>query len=292
MKHTISNEYLTAVVDDNGAELQSLKVRDSGRELMWQADARYWDRCAPILFPATGGLWNGTYRMGGKSYPMPKHGFMRDEVWNVLITEKDRLTFVYEGREETKSLFPWDFTLKAEFSLEGKRLVFRLTVENRGQDTLYFQAGGHPGLALDDFSEEEKVADGYLKFTGDDSVVLRAAEQGCTLPDYFPVSHTEDGMVPVCVDTFANEALIFDRNRISKATLYDKHHRPVVSVESDAPVWLIWSPQGEHSPFVCVEPWYGLCDPIGFSGDISRRPYIQILEGGKQWMGGYSLIAE
>ena len=59
---TISNEYLTVVIDPQGAEMQSLKHTASGREYLWQGDPAYWEGRSPILFPAVGGLWDGTYR--------------------------------------------------------------------------------------------------------------------------------------------------------------------------------------------------------------------------------------
>ncbi|MBR6483085.1 MAG: hypothetical protein IKT26_07685 [Bacteroidaceae bacterium] len=87
-----------------------------------------------------------------------------------------------------------------------------------------------------------------------------------------------DGLVPVCVETFANEALIFDELQVDAVELLDAERRPMVRVESDAPVWLFWQPQGLHSPFVCAEPWYGLCDPQGFDGQLHERPYINRVE--------------
>ena len=60
-------------------------------------------------------------------------------------------------------------------------------------------------------------------------------------------------------------------------------------VESDAPVWLFWSPQGQHSPFVCAEPWYGLCDPIGYEGPVDERPFIQCARGGEKWHGYFKI---
>lgn len=111
---TISNEYLTVVIDPQGAEMQSLKHTASGREYLWQGDPAYWEGRSPILFPAVGGLWDGTYRYNGQTYPMPKHGFMRDKLWQVAEERSDSLTLTYEGpQEETdRQAFPWAPTEK------------------------------------------------------------------------------------------------------------------------------------------------------------------------------------
>ncbi|MBQ9719367.1 MAG: hypothetical protein IJV64_01595, partial [Oscillospiraceae bacterium] len=126
--------------------------------------------------------------------------------------------------------------------------------------------------------------------------LLRASEQGCIEVDgaqadslrRYPLPQDADGLVPLCLDTFANEALILDR-QITAAVLLDRDRSPVARVESGAPVWLFWSQQGQHCPYVCAEPWYGLPDLQGFSGDISRRAFIQQAGPGETWRGGYSV---
>ena len=100
---------------------------------------------------------------------------------------------------------------------------------------------------------------------------------------------TADGLVPLSVATFAHEALIFDRQQIHAATLLDRDRRRVARVESTAPVWLFWSPQGIHTPFVCCEPWYGLCDPIGYDGSFADRAYTQCVQSGRTWEGGFTI---
>ena len=67
MQATIHNEYLTLTVDTHGAEAVSLK-NAAGEELLWQADPAVWERHAPILFPWTGKLKDGSFTHGGKTY--------------------------------------------------------------------------------------------------------------------------------------------------------------------------------------------------------------------------------
>lgn len=76
MQATIHNEYLTLTVDTHGAEAVSLK-NAAGEELLWQADPAVWKRHAPILFPWTGKLKDGSFTHGGKTYKGGQHGFAR-----------------------------------------------------------------------------------------------------------------------------------------------------------------------------------------------------------------------
>ncbi len=285
---SIQNETLSITVSEKGAEMQSLKHLPTGRELLWQGDDRYWGGRSPILFPAVGGLWNKTCRINGKEHIVPKHGFMKEKTWSVAEQTPESITYTYVDKGEDKEAFPWPYTVSVKFSLNGNHVHVEFTVKNTGEETMYFQMGGHPGFTLPDFAENAAV-DGFLKLEGDATSVIRAGRQGCIEPGTFPVPTTEDGLIPLAVETFANEALIFEGHKVSSATILDKQRIPLATVRSDAPVWLFWSPQGVHAPFICAEPWFGLCDHVGFEGDISERPYINNLSAGEEWKGYYDI---
>lgn len=287
--NSITNGEISITASTLGAEMQSLKDAATGREFLWQGNPAFWHGRSHILFPAVGGLWNGTYRHNGQCRQMPKHGFMREKVWTLETQTPQCLTYVYKDCGEDREAFPWPYEIRVSYALAGRQVRATIAVKNLGNDTMFFQAGGHPGIALPDFDENAPV-DGYLKLEGKNiSHVLRATEQGCTEPQPFDFPKNSEGLVPLCVDTFANEALIFDQHQVNRAVVLDKSEKPLVAVSSSAPVWLFWSPQGVHTPFVCAEPWYGLCDPIGFEGPLEKRPYINRAEPGETWTGYYEI---
>lgn len=285
---TISNDHLCATVSEMGAELQSLRDKQTGHEYLWQGDARWWGGRSPILFPIVGGLWNGCYRLEGHETKLQKHGFVRRQPWHCTLHEADRVRLEYDGSEADYALFPFRFNLAVTYTLEGRRLKAEFEVKNLDERNMYFQLGGHPALNLPGWNEEQEV-DGYLLLEGKPESVRRAGEQGCLEPESHPVPLTPDGLVPLSVATFAHEALIFDRRQIHAATLLDRDRHRVARVESTAPVWLFWSPQGIHTPFVCCEPWYGLCDPIGYDGSFADRAYTQCVQSGRTWEGGFTI---
>lgn len=285
---TISNDHLSAMVSEMGAELQSLRDEQTDHEYLWQGDARWWGGRSPILFPIVGGLWNGCYRLEGHETKLQKHGFVRRQPWHCTLHEAGRVRMEYDGSEADYALFPFRFNLAVTYTLEGRRLKAEFEVKNLDERDMYFQLGGHPALNLPGWNEEQEV-DGYLLLEGKPESVRRAGEQGCLDPESHPVPLTADGLVPLSVATFAHEALIFDRRQIHAATLLDRDRHRVARVESTAPVWLFWSPQGVHTPFVCCEPWYGLCDPIGYDGSFADRAYTQCVQSGRTWEGGFTI---
>lgn len=284
----ISNNQLAVTISPIGAEVQSIKDVNTQCEYLWHGDAQWWSGHSPILFPIVGGLWNGTCRVDGQELHISKHGFVRRAPWRVVSVEADKAVFEFVSTVGTFSIFPYAFRLTVTYSLDDRKLRAEFCVENLGGSPFCFQLGGHPAIALPNWDDAQPL-DGYLRLEGNPTHVLRAGEQGCLEPDTFPVPLNADGLVPLTVDTFSHEALIFDNHQVSAATVLTPSGQPVARVESTAPVWLFWSPQGIHTPFVCLEPWYGLCDHQSFCGDITERPYINTVNGHATWMGGYGI---
>lgn len=284
----ISNNQLAVTISPIGAEVQSIKDVNTQCEYLWHGDAQWWSGHSPILFPIVGGLWNGTCRVDGQELHISKHGFVRRAPWRVVCVEADKAVFEFVSTVGTFAIFPYAFRLTATYSLDDRKLRAEFCVENLGGSPFCFQLGGHPAIALPNWDDAQPL-DGYLRLEGNPTHVLRAGEQGCLELDTFPVPLNADGLVPLTVDTFSHEALIFDNHQVSAATVLTPSGQPVARVESTAPVWLFWSPQGVHTPFVCLEPWYGLCDHQSFCGDITERPYINTVNGHATWMGGYGI---
>lgn len=302
--HTLLNEHLRVVVAAQGAEMQSLTDVQSGHEYLWHGDAEFWNGRSPLLFPIVGGMWNGVCRIDGREYRIPKHGFVRQRQWTLLRSTPTALTFTLENAPEEAALFPWPYRLEVTYSLDRRTLRSDFRVANLSKTSpMWFQFGGHPALLMPDWRREGQDVQGYLRFEGRPISMLRASVQGCTEAARVPIPWNDDmetstalarhqpanALVPVCVKTFAHEALIFDDRQVSAVQVLDLQKRLVARVSSSAPAWLVWSPQGKHAPFVCCEPWYGLCDPQDFSGSIQERPYIQQAAPGATWTGWYAI---
>lgn len=285
---TIQNEEIRVVVSTAGAEVQNITDVKTGREYLWQGDAKYWNGRSPLLFPNVGGLWNGRCRIEGKELALPKHGFVRCRNWRAVEVEAESVRMEYVSTVGDFAAYPFAFCVAVTYRLEGRTLVADLEVRNLGGASLWFQFGGHPAIAMPGWKEENEV-DGYLRFEGNVTHLLRAGEQGCLEPDSVPVPVNAEGLVPLCVETFAHEALITEANELQAVTVLDLGKQPVARVTSSSPAWLFWSPQGVHAPFVCAEPWYGLPDRQGFEGPVEERPYIQKAEGGQTWTGRYAV---
>ena len=134
----LSNNIISIEVAPHGAELVSL-VR-KGREYMWSGDAAFWNRRAPILFPAVGKPFNNEIRIDGQVFTMKQHGFARDcefeEAGEGLLVMKD----------VQPENYPYRFALEAQYKLDGNRVDITWTILNLDKRDLYAQIGAHPAF--------------------------------------------------------------------------------------------------------------------------------------------------
>ena len=269
----LTNDLITLEVNEHGAELVSL-VKD-GREYLWTGDAQYWNRHAPILFPAVGKPFNNELHVDGKIYPMKQHGFARDSEFEDLGEGRLRMQ-----ESDLSASYPYRLDLEVQYRLSGRKVEVVWTVENLDDKEVYFQIGAHPGFLLSDYNAADEVH-GYIRYRDRDAqpvnpVVVSSLKEGNRVPLATPQSFKSE--MPIKADTFAHDALMFEGGQVTEAILCDKEGTPVLGVSCpQAEAYGIWAPHKEGCPFVCLEPWCGICDPYGFTGDISTRQYIHRL---------------
>ena len=110
--YQISNEQISIQVDSMGAELKSLKKKDTDTEYMWEGDPAYWKRTSPVLFPLVGSLREGSFLLDGKRYPMGQHGFARDLEFRVKSEAANEIWFYLESDAQTLEKYPYAFLLE------------------------------------------------------------------------------------------------------------------------------------------------------------------------------------
>ncbi len=298
MRITIENEILKAEIESFGAELKSLVSKNNSQEYMWEADPAFWGKTSPILFPFIGKLEDAAYTYNEKKYVADKHGFARDMDYTLVSKEEDRVVLSIESNTNTLGKFPFPFVLEVEYRLEGASLMEQWRVHNKGNETMYFSVGGHPAFAcplMANGVREGKRTDCFVKLYGvnDRDNVLSTemnVEKGLLTGDTFPVALDEVGRFAVAEHRFDKDALIFEKQGVTKVALADKEGVEYVSVEAKScPVWGVWSMPTSDASYVCIEPWWGICDSEGYEGNLEDRPYTNSVEPGKIWQEGYKI---
>ena len=104
---TLENDQLRVSIRPKGAELTSIFHKSSGIEHLWQADPTVWGWHAPNLFPVVGGCLNNQLLIDGTAYPMERHGFARQSLFETTESTHDPCHFyatVERGHAETFSV--------------------------------------------------------------------------------------------------------------------------------------------------------------------------------------------
>ena len=271
----ISNDKVTIQVDSLGAELKSLKGLPDGREYMWQGDPAYWGRTSPVLFPIVGGLKDGRYRVNGREYTMGQHGFARDMEFRLKSQVASEIWFFLESNEETLQKYPYPFLLEIGYEITERTVVVKWRVCNQAKEPIWFSIGGHPAFLcpIDPGTDQTQYR---LVFDEKEKLVSSCIEDGLLGPKKKTYA-LRDGILPVTADLFDNDALVIEGEQAHSVALARPDGRPYLTVDFDAPLFGIWSPPKKKAPFICIEPWYGRCDSVDFTGEFQEREWGQQL---------------
>jgi galactose mutarotase-like enzyme len=107
-------------------------------------------------------------------------------------------------------------------------------------------------------------------------MIRRIDANGLLLPT--PQPTPVDGEVLVLRDElFIDDALIFDR-LTSRHVSYGASRGPRLRLDFEGfPMLGVWTKPG-GAGFICIEPWQGCADPVGYDGDIRDKPGIVMIE--------------
>jgi len=273
---TIASTGLSARIATFGSELQDL-ADGEGRRLQWDGDPAVWSGRAPILFPIIGELAGGHYRLDGRSYAMGRHGFARRSLFEVVSHDDGSAVLRLAANDETRKAYPFEFTLDVAFSLSAATLSVAATIANHGDAPMPASLGFHPAFRWPlPFGQPRAAHD--IRFAQDEPAPIRGLDRnGLVKPESFATPVDRDVLV-LCDDLFVDDALIFDRV-VSRRVTYGAAAGPRIEVRfDDFPALGVWTKPG--AGFVCIEPWQGIADPVGFQGEFRDKPGIVTMAAG------------
>lgn len=278
MQYQLKSESLTVTTESNGAELISVigltgetNYKDgNGFEYIWQADAKYWNRSAPILFPFVGRLKSDRYTFSGQTFFMPQHGFARDMEFEVVEKSDQAISYKLVDDEATRSVFPFKFELYVSYQLIDNQLLTKFLVVNKTDGPIYFSVGGHPGFNID-FENDFLAIDPPKKY------MKIPFNNGLVNPKEHSVFDAEVA-IPISYKMFENDAEIMKNDSGElQIVLGDKNELHGVSLKADADFFGFWTPPAKNAPFIAIEPWWGIADSIDANGRLVDKYAIRHL---------------
>jgi galactose mutarotase-like enzyme len=274
---TIASDGLTARINPLGAELWSL-TDARGDEWMTDADPAFWTGHAPVLFPIVGGLADGRYRLEGREYALARHGFARSSRFDVISAGTDHATFRLADSPETRATYLFAFALDLMFRIEGMTLRMQATVTNTGDAPMPFSFGFHPAFAWPLPGGAARAAH-RITFAEPEPQPVRRLDpaSGLVLPDPQPTPVSGRELLPDA-GLFEADALIWDTLASRALTFGAPGGGEIAIAMPDTPMLGIWQKPG--AAYLCIEPWQGIADPLGWTGDFRDKPGVINLAAG------------
>lgn len=284
----LSNETLRVEVSAHGAELQSIRKGDI--EYLWQGDSRYWGRRSPVLFPIVGSVWEARYRVDGTEYQLGQHGFARDMDFTLVCATDTEVRYRLESSDETLAKYPYPFVLEIAYRLHGASIDVIWEVKNPSDKDMYFQIGAHPAFFYPDY-DPEKSGRGFFTFDRTEGIeCIRIKEKGCVDAETKWPLEMPEGVLKLEKDTFdAIDTIMVQDSQLKRVNMFKEDGTAWLSLSFDAPVVGIWSPPGKVAPFICIEPWYGRCDRVGYEGEYKDKDWMNCLAPGEGFKSVYTI---
>ena len=230
----LENDQIEVIVNYHGAGLRSLKKKATDQEYLWNADAKYWGRTSPVLFPFVGGVKNKVYRYEGKEYPMNQHGFARDMEFSLVSQSADEVWFALEDTEETYKVYPFHFHLEIGYRLEDASVSVMWKVKNINDKEMHFAIGAHPAFFCP-LHEGEKQSEYCLGFRNGQGKVPEALVntvfgEGGVVTTQKKEYKLTDGCLPMDEHLFDGDALVIEDHQIQKVVLMDPQKKEYLAV--------------------------------------------------------------
>lgn len=274
----LENDNLRVDINPLGAELIRLYNKLFRLEYLWQA-GKEWSKSSPVLFPIVGQLKDNIYTYNGNEYTLPRHGFAREKLFNLIEEGTGKLVFRLKDDEDTRKNYPFQFHFDISYTLKGNELNVEYHVFNTGKDTMYFSVGAHPAFRVP-LDLRDHYDDYYIEFSDEEDSSLWPLKEG--LISDVPASFFTSKRIPLSKALFESDALVFKNIRSEYIHLRSNQHDHGLSVKvNQCPFLGLWAAKGAN--FLCIEPWQGIADSVHSTGKIEEKEGIIPLKAGENF---------
>jgi galactose mutarotase-like enzyme len=274
---SIRSEVLSAEIDPLGAQLSVLR-NNAALDLLWDGNPAVWAGRAPLLFPIVGVLAGGTYRLDSKTYQLPRHGFARGTLFSIESSSPSAAVFRLVADQASWQVYPFQFELEVRYELKGATLSVIASIRNQGNADMPASFGYHPGFRWPLPFGQARCTH-FIEFESDEAAPARRIDSAGLLTAERHPTPIAQRRLALTDSLFQEDVLIFDQIK-SRSVLYGSDQGPRIKIDFPGTACLgVWTKPG--APFICIEPWHGITDPQGFSGDFKDKPGVFVLAGGE-----------
>ena len=279
MIYTISDGKYTAKINSTGAELISAVC--DGFDVIWEGK-EFWLKHAPLLFPVCGRLKDKTYTVGGETYHMDIHGFIKFREFELVEKTETKLVLKNSSDDETRALYPFDYTFVAKYELLDGKVICKTEVTNDSKKTMPFMFGWHHAFA---FPKSVKVLEDFTFDFGKESVIDHPGKSVTntdpTVPTPAPVRISLDGG-----KYKLNTEVLYDTDTVilsemgNSVSMTDGADYTLNLKWSDNLKYLcMWKYPDNAARYLCLEPWSNSARGTGNAENFDLRDMIRLAPG-------------
>jgi galactose mutarotase-like enzyme len=195
------------------------------------------------------------------------------------VTDAGAAAAVFRLKADAASLlrYPFVFELDVHYVLQGATLSITSWVRNLGETSMPASFGYHPAFRWP-LPFGRPRSSHFIEFATDEPSPARRLDANGLLSSDRQATPIVDRRLGLDDALFKNDVLIFDAVR-SRFVTYGADDGPRIRVSyPDAPYLGLWTKPG--AGFICIEPWHGIADPQGYSGDFADKPGIFMVAPG------------
>ena len=192
---------------------------------------------------------------------------------HVVNSGSTSASFEIASSAETREMYPFDYVLRAHFTLSDNSLSVRYEVRNTGSGTMYFSIGSHPAFNI-------PFAGGHLEhyyyhFSESETIERNFFGGGLTLNRTAPV-FDNSRQIFITRKLFEQAAIILKNPTSKEVSIRNSRNNKQIKVTTDGMPFLgLWGPPGVQ--FACIEPWYGIPDNEDTDGEFTTKEGIMSL---------------
>lgn len=280
MDVVLENNFLKVGIKQKGAELVSVFGKQTELEYMWSADPAFWGKSSPVLFPIVGTLKDDTYLYQHKKYSLPRHGFARDQVFEIESQQHDSAVFLLKSTPASLEKYPFEFELRLHYKLDANSLQMTYEVKNTGRDLLYFSIGGHPAFKVP-LVKRSRYEDYYLEFNKSENSGRWPLTAGLVKKEPSPLL-SNSNILPLARQLFSEDAVVLKNLKSTMVSLKSKTDDHGLDFYFEGfPFLGIWA--APKADFVCIEPWCGIADSVMHDQQFITKEGIEKIAAKGSW---------
>ncbi len=265
----------------HGAELKRWQV--AGEDWLHDGAAHWWARTAPLLFPVVGKSRGDQVRTGGRTYPMPMHGFVASQPFALAAASTDTALFRLADNAASRRHFPYAFQLEIRYRLSARSISLDARVINNGDSEMPVAFGTHPAFVWPLPGGERQPH--LVRFDRDVSnLVPQITPDGLFRRETHPVAMQGRDLWLGHGECFTGRALCFLGDG-GTGVRFGPENGPFLKARGNGFRHLaLWSKP--RAPFLSIEHWTAHGEDVDADCDLAQRPDATLLMPGDELQVG------